>query len=231
MPLAGLRLLARQVAQLGASHWHNAELVKQVATTLGESAAFVGAWHDNVANDGATVVSRDCGLMQVNIPARLIGTESEAQLRTENMTYDVAIRVARANVEAAYQLYEQPWAREPGEPQIRRWEPWVAYTSGIATFPEFWVWHQVNGKPVGPWVQTGRYVQQAIAGVANFHLMIKRDKTLEQALELATAYAVRFGVKAPAVESRGLVTFRVPQPPGGPPLDGIGPRPVPNDGA
>lgn len=227
MPLAGKKLLPREIAELGRSHWKNWELVKMVATALGESAGYVGAWHDN---GDATVTSRDCGLMQINIQARDIGTPTEEMLRTESLDRVVYWSTATANAAAAYRLYEQPWVRPGDDEPIRRWQPWVAYTTGWATFPGFWIWHQLNGKPIGPWLPTGRYLQQAIAGVANFHHMTRQDMTLEGALAYARAGAQHFGVTADLHARRGYVAFTVPEKPEAPPKDGVGPRPVPNNG-
>lgn len=224
MPLAGKKLLPREIAQLGRSHWKDWELVKMVATAMGESAGYVGAWHDNEYSTG--ILSRDCGLMQINIRAEKIATPAEEMLRTESLDHVAYWSTAQANVAAAYHLYEQPWPYH----DIRRWQPWVAYTTGWATFPSFWVWHQENGKPIGPWLPTGRYLHQAIAGVANFHVMIRKDMTLEAALAYAVKAAAHFGVDADLHARRGYVAFQVPRKPDAPPQDGVGPRPVPNDG-
>lgn len=228
MPVAGKQLLPRELAQLGRPHWHDLELVKMVATTLAESLGFVGAYHDN----GDPPASRDCGLMQINVPARLIGSDAELELRTEATTANDIARVARANVLAGYHLYEQPWVRQPQDgADIRRWQPWVAYTTGWATFPSSWVWHQVEGKPVGPWLPTGRYLHQAIVGVANFHLVLAKDKELPVALAMARAAAEHFHLDAEMyATARQRVTFRVGAKPPGPPADGLGPRPEPNNG-
>jgi hypothetical protein len=225
MPLAGRKLLPREIAQLNASHWRDVELAKSVAVCLGESGGTIGAWHDNL-DEHDEIQSRDLGLMQINIPARGIGGPLEASLRYEGHDGPTSIKVARANVTAAYHLYEQPWTGR----SIRRWQPWVAYTTGWATFPEFWIWHQIEGKPVGPWIPTGRYLQQAICGVANWHLWLKKDKTLAEATGLAASHAAHFGVRAELTTRRGYLAFVTPPRPTLPPADGIGPRPRPNDG-
>jgi hypothetical protein len=229
--LEGKHLLARQIADAGHTHWTNYELTKDVATALGESAGYLGARHDNTDSDG-NVVSRDCGLMQINIQARFIGTDLEASLRTTSTDPAVYGPVLANNVQAAVDLYEQPWTRN-GQPDIRRWQPWVAYTSGWATFPKFWVWHQVDGVPTGPWVPTGRYVQRAILGQVNRHVLILRDWTPAKALSYARKYAQHFGVDPSVffITAQGLVSYTPPPAPASPPADGVGPRPAPNNGA
>lgn len=231
MPFSGRHLLPREIAQLGRFHWKNIELVKMVATALGESLGYVGAWHDNI-DDSGVATSRDCGLMQISIPAREVGTSVEAVLRTEDLDPSVSTYVAAGNVDAAYHLYEQPWTGRP----IRRWQPWVAYTTGWATFPGWWTWHQVEGQPVGPWVPTGRYLQKAIVGISNYHLLIAKDRTVDEAVALAESYSTHFSVAGEVYASEPKVgppalAWRLPPRPEGPPADGVGPRPIPNDGA
>jgi hypothetical protein len=140
--------------------------------------------------------------------------------------------VAVENVSTAEAMYDRAWMRD-GKQDIRRWQAWVAYTTGWATFPEFWVWKQVDGEPTGPWVKTGRYIQKAIAGQLNFHAVILKDWTLKQALDYGHRYAKHFGLD-PArlkIDSKNdIIGWDVPRMPGVPPSDGVGPRPVPNDG-
>lgn len=229
MPLAGKQLLPREIAAEGHRHWTGNDLVKMVATCLGESAGFVGAWHDNTDEDG-NVLSRDLGLMQINRPGRTVGTPEEFTLRTESKTRAEYAPVVGTNVDEAVKLYLQPGPNTG----YRRWQPWVAYTTGWATFPAWWVWHHdARGKAVGPWLPTGRYLQKAIAGVANMHLLITKDMDGIQAVALARSRARYFGVAdaVPAIRNGVVAWDMVPQKPYAPPRDGEGPRPRPNDGA
>ena len=226
---AGKTLMAREVVALIAPHWPNSK-VKAVATSLAESKESLGAWHDNYDSDG-NLSSRDCGLYQINIPARHIGTSTEDDLRTESMDADVYMRVAKNNVLAAYKLYTTAWMRD-GKKDVRRWQPWVAYTSGWAMFPEAWVWHQEDGNPVGPWVPTGRYLHQAIRGVANWHLLIAKDMNSDEALAEAKRLADYWGIKDGALKynDKSYVYWQYPAKPLNPPEDGVGKRPSTNDG-
>src|SRR3982751_130996 len=200
-----------------------------VATTLGESAGYIGAWHDN-EDDSGNVTSRDCGGMQVNIAARFIGTSVESALRTESLDPVEYMKVLEHNIDAGFDLYSQPWKRD-GKDDIRRWQPWVAYTTGWATFPHAWVWHQEDGNPVGPWMPTGRYIYRAIAGQMNRHILITKDWTPNRALRYAEEYADFFGIKdATPMLSSGVVSFKFNPKPASPPSDGVGPRPVVNNG-
>ena len=217
MPYAGVQLMPRDICALVAPHFPNSK-IKAVAVALGESQGYVGATH---VNDNDTT---DLGLFQINTP-------------NEEVPGNVLLTDAKANVDAAYALYEQPWIRN-GKQDVRRWQPWVAYTSGWATFPYAWVWHQdPNGNPIGPWLKTGRFLHRAIAGVANWHLLIAKDMTLDQALAFAQSQAELFGVVdgSTPIEyqaSTGMViSWKYAPAPVRDPADGVGPRPVPNDGA
>jgi hypothetical protein len=230
--LAGKTLLPRQIAGLGKdTGWSDYELTKMVATSLGESAGSLGAWHDNSDQVAPDPDSRDCGLMQINIPFRLVGTDAEARLRTESLNESEWGPVAMNNAAHGMQLYETPWKRG-GKTDIRRWQPWVAYTTGWATFPYAWVWHQEGGVPVGPWLPTGRYIHRAIAGQMNYHVAILKGWSPEKALRVAKQYYVpHFGVKQVTYAVvNGLVTPKYDPAPTAPPADRVGPRPVPNDG-
>ncbi len=110
----------------------------------------------------ADYASRDCGIMQINIPWREVGTAREEQLRTTSSDRDTYMRVALNNLRAAADLYRQAWTGG----RRREWQPWVAYTTGWALYPEAWVWSRVTP---GTWVATGRYLHKAIRGVANAH--------------------------------------------------------------
>jgi hypothetical protein len=223
MPLAGAQLMPRQVADHAALHWRGHELVKAVATALAESQGCAGAWHDNLDQQGV-VVSRDCGVWQINIPESDIGSAIEFQLRSVDPDPKVYGPVVTYNAYNAYVLYEQAWTRD-GLPDKRRWQPWVSYTEGWATFAAWWQWHGLNG-----WAPTGRYLQRAIAGVANYHLVIAQNKTLEEALIYATDEAAHWGVAGTVYAEDGIVKWNVPPEPSAPPANGVGPEPVPNDG-
>jgi hypothetical protein len=216
MPFAGKQLMARDIAVLAAPHWPN-QKIKAVSVALAESAGYVGATHEN---DNGTI---DLGLYQIN--------ETQEEAATSDLTTNV-----QANIDAAYKLFEQPWIRN-GEHDIRKWQPWVSYTSGWATFPDAWIWHQdLNGNPIGPWIKTGRYVHKAIAGVANAHLLVWKDMSLDQALKFAQAQATIFGVTDGSVPIRyvhngvAIVSWKYAPAPLKTPT-GTGPRPVPNNGA
>lgn len=183
--------------------------------------------------ESEVVISRDCGLYQINIPAAKVGTDAEWELRTESLDPLEYEPVLANNLARARALYDSPWTRD-GKADIRRWQPWVAYTKGWATFTEFWIWHQsADGTPTGPWTRTGRYIQKAISGQMNFHLLILKDWTSEQALYYGNRYAKHFGVEAQLVLSKtepSIVGFDTPAIPTNPPADGTGPRPQENDG-
>lgn len=104
-------LQPRQVADLINAHGVTgaADLATMIAVCYAESQAGVDAWHDNLAPDGETVLSRDVGLWQINIPAGMIGTPREKSL------YDPG-----TNADAAWRLYH-----------ARRFEPWASFTSGV----------------------------------------------------------------------------------------------------
>ena len=72
---------------------------------------------------------------------------------------------------------------------------------------------------------------KAIAGQMNYHVFILRDWTAEIALSYAHRYAEHFRVKDTLyINSQGLVTWHMPAKPTSPPADGVGPRPIENDG-
>ena len=233
MPYAGKTLMPRVVAANNFDHsaWRNYELTKSVAVALAESAGSLGAWHDNLNEDG-TLDTRDCGLYQINIPARDVGTEVEYSLRTDSLDDSVWQPVLEFNINKAESMYNRNWIRD-GHQDIRRWQAWVAYTTGWATFPEFWVWRQVDGEPVGPWVKTGRYIQKAIAGHMNSIVYYRGVWDLPTALTYGKKYAKHFGLDPDLlyIDSRNdILGWRVPGAPLVPPADGVGPRPVPNNG-
>lgn len=226
MPLTGKVLMPRTIAELCHPHWQNYELTKAIATALGESGGYVGAYHDNLDGNG-DLKSRDCGLFQINIPAVRVGTYVEEALWTDRFEDENWKPVAVNNVLAAERLYNSPVDRW----RTRLWQPWYAYTLGWATFPEAWVWKHVNGQPVGPWVPTGRYIHKAIAGQMNYHVVTLKDWTVEKALYYSARYTEKFGItQGGLVVKQGILQWVYPPKPMAPPADGVGPRPVPNDG-
>jgi len=227
---AGKTIMPREIAEVArAQGWFDHELTKAIATALAESKGSLGAWHDNYESDGTTLRSRDCGLYQINIPASKVGTDYENNLRTDSMDEEVWRPVLVANVERARALYDTRWTGN----RKRRWQPWVAYTTGWATFPEWWVWrHDADKQPVGPWVKTGRYLMKAIAGQVNYRIF-NEDWTSETGLDFARKLAAHFGVTQGElyIGNNLLIGWRkLPPIPTEPPTDGRGPRPVPNDG-
>jgi hypothetical protein len=214
--------MQREVVTLVAPHWPNSK-VKATATAIAESHCSLGAWHDNIdkAGDEGRILSRDCGLAQISIDGGKIGSSLEASLRTESLDPAVYLPVAKANVRAAYKLWER-----------RKWQPWVAYTSGWAMWPEAWAWHRVDGEPAGPWVPSGRYLHQAIRAVANWHLLIAKDLGLTEALLEANRLANQYGITKGDLDydERHAIYWHYPpaptEPPTGPPWG----YPVPNNG-
>lgn len=97
------------------------------------------------------VLSRDCGLGQINIPTRKIGTADEVRL----YTVDTNLRAVKALFDARVTLTKR-----------RRFNPWYGYTLGWATFPGWWVWTKREPRH---WAPTGRYLHQALVGVTNFY--------------------------------------------------------------
>lgn len=224
---AGKALMPRTIAEACLPHWKNYELTKAIAVCLGESAGYIGAYHDNLDGNG-DLKSRDCGLFQINIPAVRVGTYVEEALRTDSFDEENWKPVLENNVDAAVRLYNAEWQAF----RTRLWQPWYAYTTGWATFPEFWVWKQTNGVPTGPWVATGRYVHRAIAGQMNNHIINLKDWTPERALYYSARYTEKFGIHEGelGVKQGILQWVKIPPKPTEPPANGVGPRPVPNDG-
>jgi hypothetical protein len=180
----GKTIMAREICAYISPHWPN-QRIKAVATTLAESHGRLGSYNDNYDDKGARI-SRDCGLFQNNIVARLVGTPTEASLRTESLDKAVWEPVVKSNVRWAYSLWSTKSVFRDDKLDYRRWQPWVAYTSGWATFNLLYAWHRDReGNPVGPWVPTGRYLPNAIRGVANWHLLTAKDMDKDEALEFA----------------------------------------------
>ena len=100
--LKGKQWQPRQIAEFAVQAGFTLadELFMSVAVCLAESQGYDHAYNDNLAADG-TVKSRDCGMMQINIPASSIGTN------VENDLYDPTQNFARAH--AIYK--EGTWSR------------------------------------------------------------------------------------------------------------------------
>jgi hypothetical protein len=219
MPYAGVTLKQREAAAFIAAKWQNVdERHKALATAQAESKLSIGAWNDNFAEDDVTLLSRDCGLFQINVKAEDL-PEKEPQLRTDSQIPYYYESVARYNVAVAKQMWDE-----------RKFQPWVAVTSGWAWWPAWWVWRQVDKEPVGPWIATGRYIQKAIVGWANWHLLIAKTKNENGAVASAYNQQVKWKVEGELGLSAGKVAWLShPPKPEEPPEDGVGPRP--NSGA
>lgn len=200
------------------SPWRNYELTVALAVALGESKNSLGAWHDNAGDLSA--LSRDCGLYQINIPARMVGTPAESRLRTDSKDPAVYEPVWDNNIDAAVALWER-----------RGWQPWYAYK--WAVFPHSWVWHRTDGVPTGPWVPTGRYLFKAIAGQMNNKIINEKDWTSEQGYAYAKSYAHHFGIADGSrpkfvpeyLTGKQIISWEYPSAPSAPPADGSGPYP------
>lgn len=84
------------------------DLVMATAIAHAECAGQVGSYCDDT-DDKGHLLQRDCGLMQIGVEAKDVGTAKEKAL------YDPA-----ENARQAYLL----WAR-------RKWQPWSSYNTGI----------------------------------------------------------------------------------------------------
>lgn len=230
----GKQLQPRDIAAALEAAWKRAKkpipditLCRLTADALGESKGYVGALNDN-RNEAGDVWQRDCSFMQIGIAARYIGTAVEARLRTESKDPAVYEPVVAHVADAACNLFYSPWTRD-GKPTIRAHQPWFADTLGWATWPEWWVW----ARPwLDHWAATGRYIQKAIAGVAN-HKLVNKHAASDSALRTAVALQEHFGVAGTLGidKKRGIVVWTSsPRKPTTPPPDGVGPRPRPNDG-
>lgn len=217
--LLGKCLMPRVTASLGAPYWSGVGLLKFTAMVGSESDHFVGAI--NQYPNG----SFDSGLCQINLSAS--ESPRDKLIRSVSLDEKNWRPAAEANVQAAHGLYLQPMTRH-GKPGKREWQPWYGYTTpGWAMFPEWWVWSQSHES----WLPTGHYLQRAIAGVANYHLVIAKSRNRNQALFQAKHFADQFHVEGELGISEGIVAWTsIPQKPKEPPADGIGPRPRPNDG-
>ena len=82
-------------------------------------------------------------------------------------------------------------------------------------------------------MKTGRFIHKAVAGQMNYHLVILKDWNADQALYYGRRYAKHFGITKGklVINKQGIVIWDdIPTMPTTPPADGVGPRPVPNDG-
>lgn len=112
--LKGRQLTPRELAHLCSDIGFRGEnLVKAVATCLSESQGYDEAYHDNV-DDNGKLLSRDVGIFQINIPARMIGSSYERDLVRPSY-----------NARIAYRMW-----------QDRGFQPWHGYTKGIALDPK-----------------------------------------------------------------------------------------------
>src|SRR3990172_4029560 len=144
--LQGQQLQPREIASICyAAGWRDKNLIIAVAVCLAESQGYIRAYNDNLAADGETILSRDVGIFQINIPANKVGTPEEERL------YNPHYNVSRART-----LFES-----------RGFQPWVAYNTGIALNPAWWRWSEKQSA----WVGTGRYVHRATRGCANFYAL------------------------------------------------------------
>lgn len=114
--LDGLQLDPRAVAAAAYAagpKWKDADVLAMATmVSLAESLGYLRAYCDNFKDnaDGTrTLLSRDCGIWQINILAKFVGTKTEEDL------YDPV-----KNARAAYALYDR-----------RKWQPWVAFDTGV----------------------------------------------------------------------------------------------------
>lgn len=191
----------------------------------------------NVPTTTLWIVSRDCSLYQINIPARLINSDYEASIRSESLDPAVYEPIAKANVQAAYELWNSPQVRPAGQPQKRLWGPWVAYTQGWPMYPEAYVWHHIvdengNSKPAGPWVESGRYLFQAIRATVNYQLLITKTMSAPEAVAEAERLAAYWGITRGDItyDERHAVYWKYPPAPTEPPTAEPWGYPVSNDG-
>jgi hypothetical protein len=109
--LLGKQWQPRDLAKLCYDNgWTEAvNLVTIIAVCLSESQGYQGAYNDNKDADG-NVLSRDCGLFQINIPALKIGSDEEKKLFAD----------PDYNVQRARTLFE-----------ARGFDPWYAYKLNV----------------------------------------------------------------------------------------------------
>lgn len=239
MGYGGKTLMGRDVIAHGVAEFFPNRKAEAEAVIEAESHRSVAAWHDNIDEHGVWT-SRDLGLGQISAPARLCSPDpykpsaAELKLRTFDKDPAVYLPVVRRNIEAMRGLYAGPWVFGDGKHEPRQWQPWVAYTSGWALYPEAWCWHHdaVSGKPFGPWVATGRYLHKAIRAVANWHLLVEKDmgsnEALHEAERLADVYGITRGVLS--YDKAKWVYWTFPLAPPEPPANPADAYPKRNDG-
>lgn len=108
--LLGTQMQPRDIAAtLHEAGFTDAEnLLDATMICLSESQGYDRAYNDNLDSAG-NVSSRDVGLMQINIPASAIGTQTEEDLY-----------VPANNAKAAHDLFKN-----------RGFQPWVAYNTNV----------------------------------------------------------------------------------------------------
>ena len=111
MPLAGDQLTIKEALALCSvvGFGTGPELVTAVAVMCAESGRYTGAWHDNLADDGVTVVSTDRGLFQINDKAHPSFSDEDAYDPKLNAVFAADL----AHTSSGF-----------------NWSPWAAYNSG-----------------------------------------------------------------------------------------------------
>lgn len=137
-----------------------------------------------------TPTSRDCGLGEINILGKYIGTSVEASLRTESNDPTIYLPVAQHNLDCWADLYTEPWVFPDGKHEPRQWQASVAYRSGWALWPDAWVASRVTP---GTWVQSGRFLPKAIRATANWWIL-ERGMDPYDALALAERLASTYKI-------------------------------------
>lgn len=116
--LIGPQITQRKVAHLAHdAGFRDTDLYIACMVCGAESWRFQRAYNDNLDADNH-VVSRDVGLMEINIPASQIGTPKEEEL------YDPVKNFARA-----WDLFLS-----------RKWQPWAAFNSGVYLHDTYLQW-------------------------------------------------------------------------------------------
>jgi len=141
--LEGDQMLPSAIAEIAHGvGWRDTDLVVAVAVCLAESQGFTKARCENYDTNGK-MLTVDVGPWQINMPgAEISGDEFR---RLQDPVY---------NARRAYRMWES-----------RKWQPWVAFNTGVATNGNWWAFSVDKAE----WHRTGRYLHRAIRGVANFH--------------------------------------------------------------
>src|SRR5262245_37499426 len=140
--LRGRQYQPKEIARLCYKYgWRDKNLIIAVATCLSESDGWDQAYNLNRDDEG-NILSKDCGLFQISIPADKVGSQYESDL------FD-----AEKNVAMARRYFEG-----------REWRPWYGYVNGHALNPDWWRWSDKYQE----WRPGGRRIHKAIRGVANF---------------------------------------------------------------